>query len=106
MDLTEGRLSIKPGPSTSSPNVVATLNDRVLARFTEPERASTGVRTCPGGDQGLTHALDQRIFIGVIDPVDPVVETAGQVRDRVLRAAGALSPERLGTCIPGSWSAA
>ncbi|MET0415873.1 MAG: cobalamin-independent methionine synthase II family protein [Actinoplanes sp.] len=41
---------------------------------------------------------EQRIFVGVIDPVDPVVETAEQVRDRVLRAAEHISPDRLGTC--------
>jgi 5-methyltetrahydropteroyltriglutamate--homocysteine methyltransferase len=41
---------------------------------------------------------DQRIFVGVTDPVDPVVETADQVRDRVLRAAEYISPDRLGTC--------
>lgn len=40
----------------------------------------------------------QRIFIGVTDPVDPVVETAEQVRDRVLRAAEHIPPDRLGTC--------
>jgi len=41
---------------------------------------------------------DQRVFIGVTDPVDPVVETAEQVRDRVLKAAEHIPPERLGTC--------
>ena len=41
---------------------------------------------------------DQRIFIGVIDPIDPQVETAEQVRDRVLEAAEYLGPDRLGTC--------
>ena len=38
-----------------------------------------------------------RIFIGVIDPINPVVETAAQVRDRVLEAAFFLSKEQLGT---------
>lgn len=41
---------------------------------------------------------DQRVFVGVIDPIDPVVETAEQVRDRVLEAARYLPVERLGTC--------
>jgi 5-methyltetrahydropteroyltriglutamate--homocysteine methyltransferase len=41
---------------------------------------------------------DQRIFIGVIDPINPVAETAEQVRDRVLQAAEYLPPQRLGTC--------
>ena len=40
----------------------------------------------------------QRIFIGVTDPIDPAVETAEQVRDRVLRAADHIGPDRLGTC--------
>jgi 5-methyltetrahydropteroyltriglutamate--homocysteine methyltransferase len=39
-----------------------------------------------------------RIFIGVIDPIDPRVETPEQVRDRVLAAARQLPPDRLGTC--------
>jgi 5-methyltetrahydropteroyltriglutamate--homocysteine methyltransferase len=41
---------------------------------------------------------DQVIFVGVIDPIDPVVETPEQVRDRVLRAAEHIPVERLGTC--------
>jgi 5-methyltetrahydropteroyltriglutamate--homocysteine methyltransferase len=40
----------------------------------------------------------QRIFVGVIDPIDPRIETAGQVRDRVLEAAIHIEPGRLGTC--------
>src|SRR5262249_25110515 len=40
----------------------------------------------------------QRIFVGVIDPIDPRIETAEQVRDRVLEAAEYLGPARLGTC--------
>ena len=37
------------------------------------------------------------IFVGVIDPIDPVVETAEQVRDRVLEAASFISVKQLGT---------
>ncbi len=37
------------------------------------------------------------IFIGVIDPINPAIETAQQVRDRVLEAAKFLSGEQLGT---------
>lgn len=40
---------------------------------------------------------DQRVFVGVTDPANPAVETAGQVRDRVLLAATYLPPQRLGT---------
>ncbi len=39
----------------------------------------------------------QLIFIGVIDPIHPMVETAIQVRDRVLEAASFLGVEQLGT---------
>jgi len=41
---------------------------------------------------------DQRIFVGVTDPIDPFVETPEQVRDRVLEAAEHIDPSRLGTC--------
>ncbi|WP_439658248.1 cobalamin-independent methionine synthase II family protein [Lentzea sp. HUAS TT2] len=41
---------------------------------------------------------DQTIFIGVIDPIDPRVETPEEVRDRVLEAAEYIPPDRLGTC--------
>ena len=37
------------------------------------------------------------VFIGVIDPINPVVETVEQVRDRVLEAASFLPIEQLGT---------
>jgi 5-methyltetrahydropteroyltriglutamate--homocysteine methyltransferase len=40
----------------------------------------------------------QRIFVGVIDPIDPRIETAEEVRDRVLEAAEYIEPARLGTC--------
>ncbi len=40
---------------------------------------------------------DQRIFIGVIDPINPSVETHEEVRDRVLEAAKYIAPQRLGT---------
>ncbi|HEY2063544.1 MAG TPA: cobalamin-independent methionine synthase II family protein [Amycolatopsis sp.] len=41
---------------------------------------------------------DQRVFVGVIDPIDPRVETPEEVRDRVLTAAKHLPADRLGTC--------
>jgi 5-methyltetrahydropteroyltriglutamate--homocysteine methyltransferase len=40
----------------------------------------------------------QRIFVGVTDPINPRVESAAQVRDRVLEAAEHIEPGRLGTC--------
>ncbi|MGB8538390.1 MAG: cobalamin-independent methionine synthase II family protein [Acidobacteriaceae bacterium] len=39
----------------------------------------------------------QLVFVGVIDPIDPVVEMATQVRDRVLEAASFLPLQQLGT---------
>jgi methionine synthase II (cobalamin-independent) len=39
----------------------------------------------------------QRIFIGVTDPIDPAVETAEQVRDRILEAAEYIPLDQLGT---------
>jgi 5-methyltetrahydropteroyltriglutamate--homocysteine methyltransferase len=39
-----------------------------------------------------------RVFVGVTNPVDPVVETPEQVRDRVLTAARHIPADRLGTC--------
>ncbi|HET8525684.1 MAG TPA: cobalamin-independent methionine synthase II family protein [Actinomycetota bacterium] len=40
---------------------------------------------------------EQRIFVGVTDPIDPAVESPEQVRDRVLEAADRLPHGRLGT---------
>ena len=40
---------------------------------------------------------NRRIFVGVTDPIDSRVETAEQVRDRVLEAAKFIDPEHLGT---------
>src|SRR5580693_1144817 len=39
----------------------------------------------------------QVVFVGVIDPINPVVETAAQVRDRVMEAASILPVAQLGT---------
>jgi 5-methyltetrahydropteroyltriglutamate--homocysteine methyltransferase len=40
---------------------------------------------------------DQRIFVGVIDPINPKVETPQEVRDRVLEAAEFIPLAQLGT---------
>jgi 5-methyltetrahydropteroyltriglutamate--homocysteine methyltransferase len=140
LDFTEGRLSLKLDPSGSVLEDFIALNNRVLDRFDEAERARIGVHTCPGGDLDSTHSLDidyadllprlfglhvgafylqlasepdpdrvlavaakhlpsaARLFVGVIDPLDPAVETPEQVRDRVLAAAHHLPLDRLGTC--------
>ncbi len=41
---------------------------------------------------------DQRVFVGVINPIDPRVETPEEVRDRVLTAAEYIPLRQLGTC--------
>jgi len=41
---------------------------------------------------------DRRIFVGVVDPIDPRVETPEEVRDRVIEAAEYIPVDRLGTC--------
>jgi 5-methyltetrahydropteroyltriglutamate--homocysteine methyltransferase len=40
---------------------------------------------------------DQRIFVGVVAPIDPRVETPEDVRDRTLQAAQYIPPGQLGT---------
>jgi 5-methyltetrahydropteroyltriglutamate--homocysteine methyltransferase len=58
LDFTEGRLSLKLDPSGAILNDFIALNNRVLERFTDADRARIGVHTCPGGDQDSTHSLD------------------------------------------------
>jgi methionine synthase II (cobalamin-independent) len=139
IDFTEARLSIKLDPSKGLLDSFVDLNNRVLGRLTDQERARVGVHTCPGGDRDSTHSADidygellpglfrlnvdtfyvqlasesdrervlkilgdhasgdRRIFVGVIDPLDPRVETPEEVRDRVLEAARFIDPSHLGT---------
>src|ERR1700755_2753264 len=40
---------------------------------------------------------DQRIFVGVVAPIDPRIETPERVRDRILQAAEYIPVEQLGT---------
>ncbi|PYP67007.1 MAG: 5-methyltetrahydropteroyltriglutamate--homocysteine methyltransferase, partial [Gemmatimonadetes bacterium] len=40
---------------------------------------------------------DQKIFVGVIDPINPRIETPDEVRDRVLEAAEVIPLSQLGT---------
>jgi len=40
---------------------------------------------------------DQRVFVGVISPIDPRIETPEEVRDRVLEAARFIPVSQLGT---------
>lgn len=140
IDFTEGRLSLKLDPSGGLLRDFVAINNTVLDRFTDAERARIGVHTCPGGDLDSAHSADvdyaellpdlfalragtfylqlasepdrrrvlsvvrehsrpdQRIFVGVVDPIDPRVETPEQGRDRVLEAAEYIPVQRLGTC--------
>ena len=140
LDFTEGRLALKLDPSGGVLESFIALNNQVLDRFDDAERARIGVHTCPGGDQHSTHSLDidyagllpqlfrlnagafyiqlasepdpdrvlaaiaehvrpgVRVFIGVIDPIDPRIETPEEVRDRVLNAARFIPVDQLGTC--------
>jgi 5-methyltetrahydropteroyltriglutamate--homocysteine methyltransferase len=41
---------------------------------------------------------DQRVYLGVTNVIDPQVETAEQIRDLILEAAGIIPVEQLGTC--------
>jgi 5-methyltetrahydropteroyltriglutamate--homocysteine methyltransferase len=40
---------------------------------------------------------DQKVFVGVVDPIDPRMESVEQVRDRVLEAARYIPLDQLGT---------
>ena len=40
---------------------------------------------------------DQRVFIGVVSPIDPRIETPEEIRDRVVEAARYIPVEQLGT---------
>ena len=139
LDFTEGRLAVKLDPSLGLLRTFIAINNGVLGRFSEPDRARLGVHTCPGGDRDSTHSADvdythllpdlftlqvgnfyiqlaseqdrprvlglvktlikplQRVFIGVIDPIDTRIETPETVRDRVLEAAKFIPVSQLGT---------
>ncbi|MCJ1676242.1 hypothetical protein MTF65_02470 [Streptomyces sp. APSN-46.1] len=58
LDFTEARLSLKLDPSGGVLGDFIALNNEVLGRFSEKERARLGVHTCPGADQDSTHSLD------------------------------------------------
>lgn len=58
LDFTEGRLSLKLDPTGGLLDDFIGLNNEVLGRFGEAERARLGVHSCPGGDHDSTHSLD------------------------------------------------
>src|SRR6266542_4239187 len=59
------------------------------------------------GEKDRTHVLKiirdsmkpgHRIFVGVVAPIDPRIETPEEVRDRILEAAEYIPVEQVGTC--------
>jgi 5-methyltetrahydropteroyltriglutamate--homocysteine methyltransferase len=58
IDFTEGRLALKLDPSGGLLRQFVDLNNQVLDRFSEEERARIGVHSCPGGDHDSTHSAD------------------------------------------------
>ena len=60
-----------------------------LAGEPDPERVLKIMRDCIRDDQ--------RVFVGVVAPIDPRIETPEVVRDRVLQAARYIPIEQLGT---------
>jgi 5-methyltetrahydropteroyltriglutamate--homocysteine methyltransferase len=62
-----------------------------LASESDPDRVLRIVREHLPPDRNV------RVFVGVIDPINPAVETPGQVCERVLRAAEYLPVSQLGT---------
>ena len=63
IDFTEGRLATREDPRNPwtgaglLPHFIE-LNNRVLANFSDEERQSIGIHTCPGGDRDSVHSAD------------------------------------------------
>ena len=63
IDFSEGRLATREDPRNPwtgaglLPHFIE-LNNRVLANFSDEERRSIGIHTCPGGDRDSTHSAD------------------------------------------------
>src|SRR3954447_11805663 len=63
IDFTEGRLATREDPRNPwtgaglLPHFIE-LNNRVLANFSDEQRAKIGIHTCPGGDRDSVHSAD------------------------------------------------
>ena len=79
-------MAVKLDPSKGLLQSFIDLNNLMLNRFTTEERKRIGVHTCPGGDHDSTIQPSQRAFTGVINVLDPQVETAEEIRDMILEA--------------------
>ena len=91
-----GTWTRRTAPTSTTPSCCPTCSSSTSATCTSRWRAS---RTRAGVLDIIAEHLrpDQRIFVGVTDPIDPAVESPEQVRDRVLEAADRLPQDRLGT---------
>ncbi|MGO8886203.1 MAG: 5-methyltetrahydropteroyltriglutamate--homocysteine methyltransferase [Streptosporangiaceae bacterium] len=68
------------------------LNNRVLARFSADERASIGEHSREDAD-----GVAQMCCIGIINPLNPRVESPQEVHDALVRASNFIPRERLGS---------
>jgi hypothetical protein len=80
-----------PGPASSAEpyDIQAGVNRGLTAQRIWQARVLRTIRDLARSNQ--------RISVGVIDPINPRVETPEEVRDRVLEPAEYISPSRLGT---------
>ena len=58
-------------------------------------RSRSGTR--PEDHSHTTCSRDQRVFVGVVSPIDPRIETPEEIRDRLLEAADYIPVDQLGT---------
>jgi 5-methyltetrahydropteroyltriglutamate--homocysteine methyltransferase len=93
-----------PGGDRDSTHSADVDYAELLPTLFELQAGSLYIQLASEDDQGSVlasikeHAKpEQRIFVGVIDPIDPRVETPEEVRDRVLEAAEYIPPAQLGT---------
>ena len=84
-----------PGGDQDSTHSADVDYAELLPLLFELKAGSFYVQLASESDRGRVLAIineharaGQRIFAGVIDPIDPTVETPEEVRDRVLEAAG------------------
>jgi 5-methyltetrahydropteroyltriglutamate--homocysteine methyltransferase len=97
IDFTEARLSLKLDPSGGLLGAFVDLNNAVLDRLTDAERAMVGVHSCPGGDQDSTHSADID-YLEMLPALSRMhldrffVELASETdRERVLQGLAALA---------------
>ncbi|MDT0319307.1 MULTISPECIES: 5-methyltetrahydropteroyltriglutamate--homocysteine methyltransferase [unclassified Streptomyces] len=89
LDFTEGRLALKLDPSGGVLDDFIALNNEVLGRFSEAERARLGVHTDPGADMDSTHSLDVD-YAGLLPKLFQL-----KVGSFYLQLAGEPDPERV-----------